>query len=389
MSHGKLVIFDTTLRDGEQSPGVRLTRDMKVEIAKMLERLGVDVIEAGFAVSGQSDFESIRAIARAVTESTVCSLSRAVDKDIDLSAEAIRPARSGRIHIVLATSPIHMKHKLMMEPADVLELGVRSVKRARRYSDDVEFSCEDASRSDLEFLTRFVEAVIAAGATTVSLPDTTGYATPGEYGRIYTHLLENAANANEAVLSAHCHNDLGLAVANSLEAVRCGARQIECTINGIGERAGNASLEEIVMALRTRHDYFGFETAVNTKLLVPASRLVSEATGFDVQPNKAIVGRNAFAHASGIHQDGMLKNPLTYQIMTADDVGWSQYRLVLGKHSGHNGYRTYMTQLGVQFASHAELDEAFVRFKELVERKWPVDQDDILATALRPVAAVS
>jgi 2-isopropylmalate synthase len=389
MAQSKLVIFDTTLRDGEQSPGVRLTRDTKVEIALMLERLGVDVIEAGFAVSGQSDFESIRAIAEAVTESTVCSLSRAVDKDIDLSAEAIRPARSGRIHIVLATSPIHMRYKLQMEPEDVLELGVRSVKRARKYSDNVEFSCEDASRSDLEFLARFVEAVIAAGATTVSLPDTTGYATPGEYGRMYTHLRENVANIDRAVLSAHCHNDLGLAVANSLEATRCGARQIECTINGIGERAGNASLEEIVMALRTRRDYFGLDTGIDAKLLVPASRLVSEATGFDVQPNKAIVGRNAFAHASGIHQDGMLKHPGTYQIMTADDVGWDQFQLVLGKHSGRNGYRTYMAQLGIEFASDAELGESFARFKTVVESKWPLDRDDILSTVARPAAALS
>jgi 2-isopropylmalate synthase len=380
MTSDKVVIFDTTLRDGEQSPGINLDTAQKVEIALMLETLGVDVIEAGFAVASAGDFESIRAIARVVKDSTICSLSRAVERDIDLTAEAVGEAPSSRIHIVLATSPIHMKYKLQMEPANVLEQAIRAVRHARRYSDNVEFSCEDASRSEPEFLARITEAVIAAGATTVSLPDTVGYATPYEYGQMIERLRNTVPNADRAVFSAHCHDDLGMAVANSLEATRQGARQIECTINGIGERAGNASLEEIVMALRTRADFFGVHTSIETRHLTAASRLVSEITGFVVQPNKAIVGKNAFSHESGIHQDGMLKNPLTYQIMTAAEVGADEFRLVLGKHSGRNGFRMVMRALGVEFDSDTDLNAAFSRFKDVADHKNALATEDLLAT---------
>jgi 2-isopropylmalate synthase len=381
MRQKQLVIFDTTLRDGEQSPGINLARHQKVEIAQMLERLRVDVIEAGFAAASPGDFESIRAIARAVKDTTICSLSRAVERDIALTAEAVKPARSGRIHIVLATSPIHMKHKLQMEPDAVLEQGVRAVKFARRHSDDIEFSCEDASRSEVEFLCRFVEAIISAGASTISLPDTVGYATPREYGQLFVDLLARVPNADKATWSAHCHNDLGLAVANSLEAVLAGAGQVECTINGIGERAGNAALEEVVLALRTRQDIYAVQPAIETRNLVPASQLVSRLTGFDVQPNKAIVGQNAFRHESGIHQDGMLKNPLTYQIVAAEDVGWDRFSIVLGKHSGRSGYRLHMERLGVSFESSEELDGAFGRFKALADRKAALSDADLLGTA--------
>lgn len=380
MTSDKVVIFDTTLRDGEQSPGINLDTAQKVEIALTLETLGVDVIEAGFAVASTGDFESIKAIARVVKDSTICSLSRAVERDIDLTAEAVKQASSSRIHIVLATSPIHMKYKLQMEPANVLEQALRAVRHARRYSDNVEFSCEDASRSEPEFLARITEGVIAAGATTVSLPDTVGYATPYEYGQMIARLRNTVPNADKAVFSAHCHDDLGMAVANSLEATRQGARQIECTINGIGERAGNASLEEIVMALRTRVDFFQVHTSIATRHLTAASRLVSEITGFVVQPNKAIVGRNAFSHESGIHQDGMLKNPLTYQIMTAAEVGADEFRLVLGKHSGRNGFRMAMRALGVEFDSDTDLNAAFSRFKNVADHKNSLAAEDLLAT---------
>ncbi|MQB44957.1 2-isopropylmalate synthase [Rhizobium sp. ICMP 5592] len=380
MNTEKIIIFDTTLRDGEQSPGINLDASEKVEIALMLEGLKVDVIEAGFAVSSPGEFEAIKAVARVVKGSTICSLSRAVERDIDLTAEAVSGAASSRIHIVLATSPIHMKYKLQMTPENVLEHAVRAVHHARRYSEDIEFSCEDASRSEPEFLARFVEQVIKAGATTVSLPDTVGYATPYEYGKIFTYLRNTVPNADKAVFSAHCHNDLGMAVSNSLEATRQGARQIECTINGIGERAGNASLEEIVMALHTRADFFRCQTSIETRRLTAASRLVSEITGFVVQPNKAIVGKNAFSHQSGIHQDGMLKNPLTYQIMTAAEVGADEYRLVLGKNSGRNGFRMYMRSLGVEFGSDADLDLAFSRFKDIADHKASLCDADLLAT---------
>jgi 2-isopropylmalate synthase len=376
----RIVVFDTTLRDGEQSPGVNLNLSEKVQIAKALEKLGVDVIEAGFAAASDGDFAAIKAVARAVTDSAVCSLSRAVQRDIELSAEAVRAARAPRIHIVLATSPIHMKFKLQMEPEQVLDTAVRAVQCARRYASDVEFSCEDASRSDLDFLCCFVEGVIGAGATTISLPDTTGYVTPSEYGHVFTQLRARVPCADKVVWSAHCHDDLGMAVANSLAAVLAGAGQLECTINGIGERAGNAALEEIVMALRTRADFFGKSTRVDAQQLVPVSKLVSELTGLQVPRNKAIVGENAFRHESGIHQDGMLKNPLTYQIMRAQDVGREERSLVLGKLSGRNGFRAHMEALGVAFSCERDLDEAFARFKRIADRKESLDDDALRAT---------
>jgi 2-isopropylmalate synthase len=381
MSGDKIVVLDTTLRDGEQSPGVSFSLNEKVEIARMLEKLRVDVIEAGFAATSEGEFASITAVARAIKDCTICSLSRAVERDIDLTAESIRHAASGRIHIVLSTSPIHMKHKLCMEPDQVLEQGVRAVKYARRYSDGIEFSCEDASRSDPEFLARLVEALIAAGATTISLPDTVGYAMPTEYGGLISYLMNTVPNSDKATFSAHCHNDLGLAVGNSLAAIKAGARQVECTVNGIGERAGNASLEEIAMAIRTRQAYFGVDTRIATQYLVPASKLVSRTTGFAVQPNKAIVGKNAFTHQSGIHQDGMLKNPGTYQIMTATEVGWGQEQttLVLGKLSGRNGFKHRMKGLGVSFDSEHELNSAFLRFKKMAEAKHSLEDSDLLS----------
>jgi 2-isopropylmalate synthase len=302
-----LVIFDTTLRDGEQSPGASMTKDEKVRIAKALEKLRVDVIEAGFAVSSQGDFDAVQAIANTVKNSRICSLSRAVKGDIEAAAEALKGAEAGRIHTFIATSPIHMKYKLQMEPDQVMDQAISAVKLARGLIDDVEFSLEDASRTEFDFMCQITEAVINAGASTINLPDTVGYTDPGEYGAMIERLLNTVPNADKAIFSVHCHNDLGLAVANSLAAVKAGARQVECTINGLGERAGNASLEEIVMAIRTRKDIFPVQTNIDTTQIVPSSRLVSTVTGFPVQPNKAIVGANAFAHESGIHQDGILK----------------------------------------------------------------------------------
>ncbi|PSM31504.1 2-isopropylmalate synthase [Haliangium sp. UPWRP_2] len=380
MASQRVVIFDTTLRDGEQSPGINLSPHDKIELAEALQALRVDVIEAGFAASSESDFTAIREVASRIKDCTVCSLSRAVERDIELTAQAVRSAPSGRIHIVLATSALHMKYKLQQEPEQVLEQAVHAVRFARRFSDNIEFSCEDASRSDFPFLARLVDAVICAGATTVSLPDTVGVAVPEEYGGLLRRLIAEVPSADRAVFSAHCHDDLGLAVANSLAAVHAGARQIECTINGIGERAGNASLEEIVMALRTRAEYFGLHTGIKTDRLVPTSALVARRTGFPVPPNKAIVGRNAFMHESGIHQDGMLKNPLTYQIMMGKDVGWPDYQLVLGKHSGRNGYSARMKRLGVNFSSDAALNSAFHRFKKLADSKRHLEDADLLTT---------
>ncbi|WP_394826708.1 2-isopropylmalate synthase [Pendulispora albinea] len=384
MSRDTITILDTTLRDGEQSPGINLNLQDKVDIARILEQLKVDVIEAGFAASSDGDFEAIKAVARTVKDSTVCSLSRAVERDIERTAEAVRPAKSGRIHIVLSTSPVHMKYKLQQQPEAVLEQGVAAVKYARKFGSDIEFSCEDASRSEFEFLKRMVEAVIKAGVTTISLPDTVGFSMPPEYGGLIGRLLNEVPNADKATFSAHCHDDLGLAVANSLAAVAAGARQVECTVNGIGERAGNASLEEVVMAIKTRHDLLKVRTGVETRFLVPASRLVAERTGFEVQRNKAIVGKNAFAHESGIHQDGMLKNPLTYQIMAPETVGGEDYQLVLGKHSGRAGYRSEMERLGVKFSSDAALSEAFRRFKKIADQKTHLDDRDLLATVNSP-----
>ncbi|MBI5463097.1 MAG: 2-isopropylmalate synthase [Gammaproteobacteria bacterium] len=375
----KLIIFDTTLRDGEQSPGASMTKDEKVRIAKALERLRVDIIEAGFPIASQGDFEAVEAVARAVRDSTVCGLARALDKDIDRAGEALKPANSARIHTFIATSPIHMKMKLRMEPDQVVEQAVRAVKRARQYTDNVEFSPEDAGRSELDFLCRVLEAVIAAGATTVNIPDTVGYNLPQQFGELIRQLRERVPNSDKAVFSVHCHNDLGLAVANSLSAVINGARQVECTINGLGERAGNAALEEVVMAVRTRRDLFTCDTGLDTTQIMTCSRLVSSITGFPVQPNKAIVGANAFAHESGIHQDGVLKSRETYEIMRAQDVGWSANRIVLGKHSGRNAFRSRLSELGIEFASEEALNEAFTRFKDLADKKHDIYDEDLQA----------
>lgn len=374
-----LIVFDTTLRDGEQSPGASMTKEEKVRIAKMLERLRVDVIEAGFPIASPGDFEAVRAVARAVKDSVVCGLARAADADIDRAGEALKEAAACRVHTFIATSPIHMQMKLRMEPDQVVERAVEAVRRARRWTDDVEFSAEDAGRSELDFLCRIVEAVIDAGARTINIPDTVGYNVPEQFAHTIRSLLERVPNADKAIFSVHCHNDLGLAVANSLAAVLAGARQVECTINGLGERAGNASLEEIVMAVRTRRDVFQLETRLDTTQIVPASRLVSNITGFPVQPNKAIVGANAFAHESGIHQDGVLKHRETYEIMRAEDVGWSTNRMVLGKHSGRNAFRTRLEELGASFASEEELNAAFARFKELADKKHEIYDEDLQA----------
>ncbi len=375
----KLIIFDTTLRDGEQSPGASMTRDEKVRIAKALERLKVDIIEAGFPAASIGDFEAVQAVANTIKDSTVCGLARALDRDIDRAGEALKGANSSRIHTFIATSPIHMKMKLNMEPEEVIEHAVKAVKRARQYTDNVEFSPEDAGRSDEDFLCRILEAVINAGATTLNIPDTVGYSVPQQFGATIANLIQRIPNSDKAVFSVHCHNDLGLAVANSLAAVMNGARQVECTINGLGERAGNASLEEIVMAVRTRHDVFDCQTELDTKEILTCSKLVSSITGFPVQPNKAIVGANAFAHEAGIHQDGVLKNPETYEIMKAEDVGWSTNRMVLGKHSGRNAFKSRMTDLGHTFNSEQELNDAFFRFKQLADKKHEIVDEDLQA----------
>ena len=376
----KLIIFDTTLRDGEQSPGASMTRDEKVRIARALERMRVDVIEAGFPIASQGDFESVKAVADTIKDSTICGLARALDRDIDRAGEALKGANSARIHTFIATSPIHMKMKLRMQPDAVLAQAVAAVKRARRYTDNVEFSPEDAGRSELDFLCRVLEAVIDAGATTVNIPDTVGYNLPQQFGDLIGNLIERVPNADKAVFSVHCHNDLGLAVANSLAAVSSGARQVECTINGLGERAGNAALEEVVMAVSTRRDVFSCDVDhLDRTQIMPCSRLVSSITGFNVQPNKAIVGANAFAHESGIHQDGVLKSRETYEIMRAEDVGWSTNRMVLGKHSGRNAFRSRLAELGVSFDSEEELNAAFVRFKELADKKHEIFDDDLQA----------
>ncbi|MDA3868614.1 MAG: 2-isopropylmalate synthase [Gammaproteobacteria bacterium] len=378
-SQNKLIIFDTTLRDGEQSPGASMTRDEKVRIARALEKMRVDVIEAGFPIASQGDFESVQAVARAVKDSTVCGLARALEKDIARAGEALKPAETSRIHTFIATSPIHMEMKLRMQPDEVLEQAVRAVKQARGLTDNVEFSPEDAGRSELDFLCRIIEAVIDAGATTINIPDTVGYNVPEQFGELIKNLLERIPNSDKAVFSVHCHNDLGLAVGNSLAAVLNGARQVECTINGLGERAGNAALEEVVMAVRTRQDIFTCDTTLDTTQIMPCSRLVSSVTGFSVQPNKAIVGANAFAHESGIHQDGILKSRETYEIMRAQDVGWAANRMVLGKHSGRNAFKGRMKELNIEFSSEQELNETFSRFKDLADKKHDIFDEDLQA----------
>ncbi|HYP68205.1 MAG TPA: 2-isopropylmalate synthase [Thiobacillaceae bacterium] len=375
----RLYIFDTTLRDGEQSPGASMTKDEKIRIARQLEKLGVDVIEAGFAAASPGDAEAIKTIAETIVDSTVCSLARANERDIRAAGEAIHPARSGRIHTFIATSPIHMEKKLRMSPDQVLEAAVKAVKLARDFTDDVEFSAEDAVRSELDFLCRLFDAVIAAGAKTINVPDTVGYSIPALWGERMSQLIQRVPNSDKVVWSTHCHNDLGMAVANSLAAVMAGARQVECTINGLGERAGNASLEEVVMAVRTRKDVFRCDTRVDATQIVPASKLVSTITGYPVQPNKAIVGANAFAHESGIHQDGVLKHRETYEIMRAEEVGWNANRLTLGKLSGRNAFRTKLAELGVVMESEESLNAAFVRFKQLADKKREIFDEDLQA----------
>ncbi|HTR58480.1 MAG TPA: 2-isopropylmalate synthase [Casimicrobiaceae bacterium] len=377
----RLMIFDTTLRDGEQSPGASMTREEKMRIAKQLERLKVDVIEAGFPASSNGDFEAVHAIAQAIKDSTVCGLARANEADVRRAGDALKGAASGRIHTFIASSPIHMQMKLRMTPEEVLVQAVKAVKWAREYTEDVEFSPEDAGRSEPDFLCRLLEAAIAAGATTVNIPDTVGYTMPWQFGVLIKTLRERVSNSDKAVWSVHCHNDLGMAVANSLSAVMHGARQVECTINGLGERAGNASLEEIVMAVRTRKDVFPCATRIDTTQIVPASKLVSGITGFPVQPNKAIVGANAFAHESGIHQDGVLKHRETYEIMRAEDVGWNANKLVLGKLSGRNAFKTRLAELGIDLGSEEALNHAFARFKDLADKKGEVFDEDLHALA--------
>ncbi|MBR8335783.1 2-isopropylmalate synthase [Burkholderia ambifaria] len=376
----KLIIFDTTLRDGEQSPGASMTKEEKIRIAKHLERMKVDVIEAGFAASSNGDFDAIHTIAGLVKDSTICSLARANDKDIQRAADALKPANSARIHTFIATSPLHMEKKLRMTPDQVFEQARLAVRFARKFTDNVEFSPEDGSRSDLDFLCRVLEAVIAEGATTINIADTVGYGVPELYGNLVKTLRERIPNSDKAIFSVHCHNDLGMAVANSLAGVKIGgARQVECTINGLGERAGNTSLEEIVMAVKTRKDYFGLDVGLDTTQIVPTSKLVSQITGFVVQPNKAVVGANAFAHASGIHQDGVLKARDTYEIMRAEDVGWTANKIVLGKLSGRNAFKQRLQELGVLLDSETELNAAFMRFKDLADRKSEIFDEDIIA----------
>jgi 2-isopropylmalate synthase len=378
----QLIIFDTTLRDGEQSPGASMTKDEKLRIARQLERLKVNVIEAGFAASSNGDFEAVKAIADVIKDSTVCSLARANDRDIGRAADALAGANSARIHTFIATSPLHMEKKLRMSPEQVLEQAKLAVRYARTRVGDVEFSPEDGYRSEMDFLCRVIEAVIAEGATTINVPDTVGYAIPELYGNFIKTLRERVPNSDKAIWSVHCHNDLGMAVANSLAGVKIGgARQVECTINGLGERAGNCSLEEVVMAVRTRRDYFGLDVGIDTTQIVPASRMVSQTTGFVVQPNKAVVGANAFAHASGIHQDGVLKARDTYEIMRAEDVGWSANKIVLGKLSGRNAFKQRLQELGIQMESESEINTAFAKFKELADRKAEIFDEDILALA--------
>lgn len=374
----RVVIFDTTLRDGEQSPGCSMTVDEKLRVALVLEGMGVDVIEAGFPIASDGDFEAVRAIADVVTGSVVCGLARAASGDIDRAGEALQPAERRRIHTFIGTSPLHRKYQLGLEADEVHRRVVESVTRARRYTDDVEWSGMDASRTEPDFLFRCVESAIRAGATTINIPDTVGYAYPEEFADLIREIRNNVPNIDRAVISVHCHNDLGLAVANSLRAVEAGARQIECTINGIGERAGNCSLEEVVMAMHVRADRLPYATRIVTREIMKASRLISAITGFQVQPNKAIVGANAFAHESGIHQDGMLKNAQTYEIMRPEDVGLVRSSLVMGKHSGRHAFKKKLEELGYALGENA-LNDAFVRFKSLADKKKEVFDEDLVA----------
>src|ERR1051325_5954515 len=384
----RVVIFDTTLRDGEQCPGATMTHEEKLEVAELLDQMGVDIIEAGFPIASEGDFAAVNEIAKRAKNSVICGLSRAAFKDIDRCAEAIKPARRSRIHTFLSTSPVHMKYKLQKEPHEVYEMVIAQVTRARNYTDDVEWSSEDGTRTEHDFLCRCVEAAINAGATTINIPDTVGYTVPEEYFSLIKMVRERVPNSDKARFSVHCHDDLGMAVANSLAGVRAGARQIECTINGIGERAGNASLEEVVMAMKVRNDVLPFHTGIDATMLTRASKLVSAATSFPVQYNKAIVGRNAFAHESGIHQDGMLKHTQTYEIMTPESVGVSKTSLVMGKHSGRAAFRSKLKDMGYELGDN-QFEDAFVRFKELADRKKHVYDEDIEALVDQNIATAN
>jgi len=381
----RVVIFDTTLRDGEQSPGATMTHEEKLQVAEVLDDLGVDIIEAGFPIASEGDFLAVNEIAKRSKRAVICGLARAAHKDIDRAGEAIRPAPRGRIHTFISTSPVHMKWKLQMEPSQVYEMVISSVTRARNYTDDVEWSCEDGTRTEHDFLCRCVEAAIKAGATTINIPDTVGYTVPDEYFALFQMVRERVPNSDKARFSVHCHDDLGLSVANSLAGVRAGARQIECTVNGIGERAGNTALEEVVMAMKVRNDVLPFWTGVDATMLTRASKLVSAVTSFPVQYNKAIVGRNAFAHESGIHQDGMLKHCQTYEIMTPESVGVKQTALVMGKHSGRHAFVHKLEELGYQLGDN-QIEDAFVRFKALADRKKHVYDEDIEALVDEEIA---
>jgi 2-isopropylmalate synthase len=377
-SKDRVIIFDTTLRDGEQSPGCSMNLEEKLRMARLLDDMGVDVIEAGFPIASAGDFEAVNEIAKVIKHATVCGLSRAIERDIDVAGEALAPAKNRRIHTFISTSPQHMRYQLQMDEEQVLESVAASVTRARKYTDNVEWSAMDATRSDKDFLCRAIETAIRCGATTINIPDTVGYAVPQEFGELISYIRNKVTDIDRAVLSVHCHNDLGLAVANSLAGVSAGARQIECTINGIGERAGNAALEEVVMAIRTRNDRMPFDCGIRTEMIVKASRTLSTTIGFNVQPNKAIVGANAFAHESGIHQDGVLKNASTYEIMTPESVGLTRSELVLGKHSGRHALKTRVAELGYELGDNA-LNDLFKRFKDLADRKKQVLDDDIIA----------
>jgi len=381
----RVVIFDTTLRDGEQCPGATMTHEEKIEVAELLDTMGVDIIEAGFPIASDGDFAAVHEIAKRTKNAVVCGLSRAAFNDIDRCAEAIKPAERKRIHTFLSTSPVHMKWKLQKEPHQVLDMVIAQVTRARNHVDDVEWSAEDGTRTEFEFLCRCVEAAIKAGATTINIPDTVGYTVPEEYFEMFRRVRETVPNSDKAVFSVHCHNDLGMAVANSLAGVKAGARQIECTINGIGERAGNTALEEVVMAMRVRNDVLPFWTGIDATMLTRASKLVGAATSFPVQYNKAIVGRNAFAHESGIHQDGMLKNAQTYEIMRPETVGVKQTSLVMGKHSGRHAFVHKLEEMGYHLQSN-QLEDAFVRFKSLADRKKHVYDEDIEALVDEEIA---
>ena len=377
-AENEIRIFDTTLRDGEQSPGASMNLSEKIRIAELLEEMGVDIIEAGFPIASEGDFESVSEIAKIVKGSIVCGLARSSRGDIERCAEAIKPAAKGRIHTFISTSPLHMKYKLQMQPEDVYQAVIDRVTYARKFTDDVEWSCEDGSRTEHDFMCRTIEAAINAGATTINIPDTVGYAMPTEYAALIEMVKNRVPNIDKAIISVHCHNDLGLAVANSLAAVHSGARQVECTINGLGERAGNAAMEEIIMGLRTRPDHLPFNVSVKSELITKASKLVSTITGFAVQPNKAIVGANAFAHESGIHQDGMLKNSETYEIMTPESVGLTESKLVMGKHSGRHAFREKLVELGYDLGDNS-IQEAFKRFKQLADLKKDLYDEDIIA----------